>query len=113
MYVAEIDVVAETEDDDVLRLFGHAGMHTVEARRWLSQQLGAEEIDMAMHELEGYDEVLQKLVASLPAEQRLVGLSPEQMVLALPDEVLRGFSAEYLATLSEPTRAAIRARIGR
>jgi hypothetical protein len=69
--------------------------------------------DMAMHELEGYDEVIQKLIATLPPEQRLVGLSPEQMLLALPDDMIRGFSAEYLATLSEATRAAIRARIGR
>jgi hypothetical protein len=34
-------------------------------------------------------------------------------LLALPDEMLRTFPDDYLATLSEPTRAAIRARIGR
>jgi hypothetical protein len=140
LHVAEVDVVAETEDDDLLRLFGHGELHTAEARRWLSEQKGAKETDMAMHELEGYDEVVMKLVSSLPTEQRLAGLSPEQrlaglspeqrlvglppeqrlvglppeqMVLALPDDVLRGFSAEYLATLSEATRAAIHARIGR
>jgi hypothetical protein len=33
LYVAEIDVVAEAEDDDLLRLFGHAGPHTLEGRR--------------------------------------------------------------------------------
>ncbi len=131
LYVAEIDVVAETEDDDLLRLFGHAELHTSEARRWLSEQMGAKETAMAIHELEEYDEVTAKLIATVPPEQRLVGLSPEQrlvglspeqrlvglspeqMVLALPDDVIRGFSAEYLATLSEVTRAAIRARIGR
>jgi hypothetical protein len=77
---------------------------------------------MAMHELEGYDEVVMKLVTSLPLEQRLAGLAPEQRlaglspdqkVLAMPDDVIRALSAEYLATLSEATRAAIRARIGR
>lgn len=113
LYVAEIDVIAEAEDDDLLRLFGHAELNTAEARRWLSEQMGAKEIDMEMHELEGYDEVIQKFIAKLTPEQRLAGLSPEQMVLALPDEVLRGFSPEYLATLSEATRAAVRARIGR
>jgi hypothetical protein len=37
----------------------------------------------------------------------------EQVLLALPDKALRSLSEDYLATLSEPTRAAIRARIGR
>ena len=158
LYVAEIDVVAEAEDDDLLRLFGHTAAHTREARRWLSEQVGAKEIAMEMHELEGYDEVIRKLIEGLPPEQvlaaytpeqvlaaykpeqrlaglapeqvlaaykpeqrlaglapeqRLAGLAPEQAVLALPDEVLRGLSDAYLATLSEATRAAIRARIGR
>jgi hypothetical protein len=44
LYVVEIDTVAEAEGDDLLRLFGHAEARTVEARRWLSQQLGAEEV---------------------------------------------------------------------
>jgi hypothetical protein len=121
LYVAEVDVVAEAEGDDVLRSFGHAAIHTVVARRWLSQQAGGKEIVMQIQELEGYDEVLQKLIDSAPLEQRLAGLAPElvlaayrpeQVVLALPDEVLRGLSDEYLATLSEATRAAVRARIG-
>jgi hypothetical protein len=131
LYVAEIDLMAESEDDDLLRLFGHAEMHTVEARRWFHDHVGAKEIAMEMHELEGYEEVIRKLVtglppeyvlaafkpeqrlAGLPPEQRLAGLPPEQAVLALPDEMLRGFSDEYLASLPEAARAAIRARIGR
>jgi hypothetical protein len=140
LYVVEIDVVAETEDDDLLRWFGHGEARTVETRRWLSEQVGAEEMAMGMHELEGYDEIIQKFVrtlppeqrlaglppeqrlaglppeqrlAGLPPEQRLAGLPPEQVVLAMPDEVLRGLTDAYLATLPEPTRAAIRARIGR
>ena len=122
LHVVVLDVVAEAEDDDMLRLFGHHEARTVQAQRWLSQQLGAEELGMAMHDLEGYDEVIRKLVATLPPEQvlaayapeqRVAGLAPEQVLLALPDEVLRALSEEYLDTLSDPTRAAIRARIGR
>ena len=157
LYVIEIDVVAESENDDLLALFGHAPARTPEARRWLSEQVGAKEIDMEIHESEGYDEVIQKLIATLPAEQvlaafkpeqrmaglpaeqvlaafkpeqrvaglppeqrmaglppeqRLAGLTPEQAVLALPDEVLRGLSDDYLASLPEGIRAAVRARIG-
>ncbi len=141
LHVAEVDVVAETEQDEQLRFFGHDGLpHTVEGRRWLSEQLGAKEVGMAMHELEGYDEVIAKLLATLPPEERVAGLSPkeriaglppeervaglspeervaglspDQRVPILPDDLLRGLSAESLATLSEATRAAIRARIGR
>ena len=122
LFVVVIDVVAEAEDDDLLRLFGHFEARTVQARRWLSQQVGTKETAMAMHDLEGYDEVVRKLVATLPPEQRMeglapeqrvAGLAPEQVLLALPDDVLRALSDVYLDTLSAPTRAAIRARIGR
>jgi hypothetical protein len=41
LYVLEIDVVAEAEDDDRLRSFGHSSAHTIEGRRWLSEQTGS------------------------------------------------------------------------
>lgn len=74
-----------------------------------------------MNELEGHDEGIQKMLDGLSIEQRLAGLAPErvlamydseQLLLALPDSALRSLSSDYLATLSEPTRAAIRLRIG-
>ena len=43
----EIDVVAESENDDLLALFGHAAARTPEARRWLSEQVGAKEMGAA------------------------------------------------------------------
>jgi hypothetical protein len=79
-----------------------------------------------MDEAEDPDEGILKVLARLPPEwvlatyspeQRLAGLTPEQrlrvLLLALPDEALRALSDAYLETLAEPTRAAIRARIGR
>jgi hypothetical protein len=128
LHVVEIDVVAEQEDDDVLRLFGHGRPRTVEARRFLTKQAGSKEAEMAVQELEGYDEVMQKLletlspeqrvaglapeqrVAGLAPEQRVAGLTPEQILLTLPDAVLRSLSEEYIATLSQPAQDAIRAR---
>ena len=71
-------------------------------------------------EYEG-DERLRKLLDGLSIEQRLAGLAPEQvlatydseqLLLALPDSALRSLSDDYRATLSKPTRAAIRTRIG-
>lgn len=86
---------------------------------------------MALHELEGYDEVVQRFIelippetllrlippekrlAGLPPEQRLAGLAPEQAVLALPDEVLRALSNDFIEKLPEPVQATIRRRLGR
>ncbi|WP_437593853.1 hypothetical protein [Sorangium sp. So ce1000] len=138
--VFEIDAAAEAEDDDLLRLSGFGEARTGEARRWLAQQIGSEEFAVEIQDLEGLEEEILKLLATLPPErvlsaytpeqrmaglspeqrmaglspeQRLAGLSPEQVVLALPDDVLHALSDAYLDTLSAETRAAIRARIGR
>ena len=122
LYVAELSAVAEHEDDDLLRLFGHAGEHTQEARRFWAEQVGTREAMMAAQELEGYDEVVQKFLALIPPEQRLAGLAPEerlagldreQILLALPDEELRQLPETYLATFSEATRQAVRQRLGK
>jgi hypothetical protein len=55
----------------------------------------------------------EERLAGLAPEQRLAGLTDAQAVLALSDTMLRALSDEYLATLPEATRAAIRSRIGR
>jgi hypothetical protein len=111
LYVVEIDFVAEAENDDLLGLFGYGEKRTIEAERWLAEQVGTKEVPMALHKLEGYDEVIRKLLAKLPPEAVLCAYKPEELLLALPVEVLRGFSDAYLDTLPAPTRAAIRARI--
>jgi hypothetical protein len=151
LYVVEIDIVAEQEDDKLLRLFGHNAERSLEAGLFWAELVGTEEAGMSVQDLEGYEEVMEKMLAGLPPErrlrivkltpeqrlaglapeqrlaglapeqrlagldpeQRLAGLDPEQAILALPDEILRGFSEEYLRTLSEPTRIAIRKRLGR
>jgi len=131
LYVLEIDVVAEAEDDDLLRSFGHDVAHTPEGRRWLSEQTGHTVEGMKMSDLEGYDEVIRKMLEGLSPEQRVAGLAPEQVLaaykpeqrvagltpeqrlLTLADDALRALPESYIATLSEATRAAIRARVGR
>ncbi|WP_437640978.1 hypothetical protein [Sorangium sp. So ce854] len=112
LLVVEIDAAAEAEDDDLLRLFGHGEARTIEARRWLSQQLGAEDIAMEMHDLEGFDEVVRKLLATLPPErvlsayapeQRLAGLPPEQRLAGLPPEQrLAGLPPEQVLSAYAP-----------
>jgi hypothetical protein len=57
--VAELDQVAEYEDDVLLRLFGHVKERTVKARRFWAEQAGTKEAMMALHDLEGHDEVVE------------------------------------------------------
>lgn len=78
-----------------------------------AQLLGTKEVKMAVQDLEGYDEVIQKFLDTLTPEQRLAGIPTEQRLLAMPDEMLRALPEDYLATLPEPVRAAIRRRLQR
>ena len=84
---------------------------------------------MSMQDMEGYDELMKKLLATLPPEQRLAGLDLEQRLagldpeqrlagldrdhqaLALPLEVLRLLPDEYLRSLSPEVQAKIRGRL--
>jgi hypothetical protein len=59
-----------------------------------------------------FDKAMASLLARLPPEQRLAGLTEAQLLLALPDAPLRALSNEYLATLPPETRAAIQKRLG-
>jgi hypothetical protein len=72
--------------------------------------------------VESFGKAMKAVLARLPPEevlgayapeQRLAGLTEAQTALALPDAMLRALSDEYLATLPEETRTAIRKRIGR
>jgi hypothetical protein len=47
------------------------------------------------HDMEGYQELLERLLNGLPAEQRLAGLAPEQRLAGLaPEQRLAGLAPE-------------------
>lgn len=121
LFVAEIDVVADAEDDEMVGLFGHDRGHTLEARQFWAELVGTKEAMMAVQELEEYEEVVQRFLELLPPEKRVAGLAPEQIVRAvgpdqllpaMPDDVLRALS-EVIDKLPEPARSAVRKRLGR
>lgn len=125
-FVVFTDEVTLAEDDDFIRIFSHHPVQQRQTRWWLEQWLERTRTMNEPHQdpndLEGYDELLRKLLDSLPLEERFVGLSPEQRVaglsaeqrlLTLPDEALRALSDDYLRTLSPATQAILRTRIGR
>ena len=71
---------------------------------------------------ESFEKAMKRILARMPPEQRLAGMPPEQRlagltkaqaVLALPDEMLRALSHEYIATLPPETRAAIQSQKNR
>ncbi len=80
------------------------------------------DMNQKIEDIPGYDEILQRLLESAPAErvmaiytpeQRLAGLAPEQQLLALPVETLRALSEDYLRSLPPAIEQAIRERIAR
>lgn len=129
--VVEIDVAGSAEQDDVLTSLGHGKATTLAARNFWLEFASSKEVPMSVHELEGYEELLENWLNTLPPEmvmahykpeQRLAGLPPEQRLagldrdhaaLALPLEVLRVLPTEYVQSLSPETQAEIRRRLGK
>ncbi len=62
----------------------------------------------------GYDELMQKLLPrGTPARPPLRGLTHEQVVLAMPDEILRILPDDFIQSLPVQVQHAIRERLGR
>jgi hypothetical protein len=122
-----LDVAGPAEGDDLP--FGHGTLRSPEARWSWMELVGSKEAVTNMQDMEGYKELMDKMLDTLPAEQvlshyapeqRLAGLSPEQRLagldrdhqaLALPGEVLRLLPEAYLRSLSPEVEAEIRRRL--
>ena len=122
LYVVEIDVVGPAEGDDLLHSLGHGQVVTPEVRRFWAELVGSKEAGMSMQDMEGYDELMTKLLDSLPPEQRLAGLAPEQRLagldrdheaLALSVELLRLLPDDYFRSLPLEVEAELRRRLQR
>jgi hypothetical protein len=106
----------------------------LETRRFWNELVGSTEAGMSMQDMEGYEDLLRKLVegmppeqraalfVTMPPEQRLEGLAPEQRLagldrdhqaLALPLEVLRVLPEEYIRSLTADVQEEIRRRLRR
>jgi hypothetical protein len=129
LFVVELDVTGPAEGDDLLHSFGHGTLRSPEARWFWMELVGSKEAAMNMQDMEGYKELMDQMLDTLPAEQvlahyapeqRLAGLDPEQRLagldrdhqaLALPVEVLRLLPETYLRSLSPQVEAEIRRRV--
>jgi hypothetical protein len=112
-YLVITDEVAPAERDDFLAIFSHHRATDPEAIRWFSQWLAEGKKMHNIEQLDDYKDVVQKLLQSLPPEERVAGLAPEQILLTLPVEALRALSDEYLQSLKPEVAEQIRKRIGR
>lgn len=121
-YLAIIEEVSKAEQDELLGLFSRRRKWTQSQAAWLWTHHAGSLEDVNVQNVEGYDQIITEMMASMPLEkrleglapeQRLAGLAPEQQILALSDEVLRTLPDEYLRSLPAGVIAAIQARIGR
>ena len=64
-------------------------------------------------QLEGYSEMTLKFVKTLPVEERLWGLTPEELLPVLPVELLRVLPDDYLQSLPPDVQEKIKQRLGR
>jgi len=120
LYVVELDVAGPAEGDDLLHSFGHGTLRSPEARWFWMELVGSKEAAMTMQDMEGYKELMDKMLDTLPAEQvlshyapeqRLAGLDRDHQALALPIEVVRLLPEAYLRSLSPEVEAEIRRRL--
>lgn len=133
MFVVELDVAGRAEHDDLLYALGSGKITTLETRRFFAELIGSKEAGMSVQDMEGLDEVTRemleivmmlphdKIAEKLSVNERLAGLAPEQRLadldrdhqaLALPIELLRQLSNDYLRTLSPQVQDELRRRLG-
>ena len=78
-------------------------------RSWTKETM----VKQKIKDIPGYDEMREKLFDWLSPEERLAGLTPEQVVPALPLEILRVLPDDYLRSLPPDIEQAVRRRMGR
>jgi len=108
LYVVLIDEVAQAERDVLLDVVGHRTMESDEADRWLASNAFTSPEEPDMDKLEGYDELMAKVVARLPAALRLKGIPVRERLEGIPArERLAGIPAqEWLAGIPAQERLA-------
>jgi hypothetical protein len=128
LYVVELDIAGPADRDDLLHSFGQGTWRSPEARWFWMELVGSKEAHM--QDMEGYKELMDKLLDTVPTEQvlshydpeqvlshyapeqRLAGLDRDHQALALPVEVMRLLPEEYFRSLSPEVAAEIRRRLG-
>jgi hypothetical protein len=137
MYLVVLAEVAKAEQDEIVALFSGPRWTPEQLDWWWRHHAGSME-GVNVQQTEDYDKIMREIaehmtveqrLAGLAPEQRLAGLAPEQMLrayeqrlagldrdhqaLALPAELLRALSEEYIRSLPVEVQEEIRRRIRR
>jgi hypothetical protein len=93
--IAFIDEVCEAERDDYLRLFSRHRRQSRDALRWLNARFLRMTTMENVHDLEGYDVLVERLLSTLPPEDVLRHYKPEEILHHFkPEERLAGLRPE-------------------
>lgn len=115
-----LDDVSVAERDELLGLVAHRRMRSVEQNKWLLAHTAHGPKAAEMEKLEGYDELVKQALAQMPPRLRLEGMTPEQvreglppeeLLLALSDDVLRQLPDSLIDKQPQAVRDEIRRRI--
>ncbi len=111
-YVVVTDEQPEAARDEYLQFLFDRRPSPGDATRWLEQWMRETKIRLQdIEELPGFVELFKKALNAVSIEERLVGLTPQQLILALPPETLRALPKEHLDTLSDKVQVQIRQRL--
>ncbi len=115
-FVVVTDEVTEAERDEYLRLFSHRPAAQGEATRWLRQWMRETKMKQPdIDELPGFEELFQKTIKktleAMPVEERLAGLTPEQILLGMPLDMLQRLPDDYVRSFPEDVQERIRKRL--
>ncbi len=103
LYVVELDIAGPAEGDDLLHSFGHGMISSPEARWFWTELVGSKDLVTNMQDMEGYKELMDRLLDTLPAEQVLSRYAPEQVLSHFPPEqVLSHFPPEQVLSHYAP-----------
>ena len=103
LFVVELDVAGPAEGDDLLHSFGHGTLHSAEARWFWMELVGSKEAAMNMQDMEGYKELMDQMLDTLPAEQVLSHYAPEQVLSHYaPEQVLSHYAPEQVLSHYAP-----------
>ena len=96
-YVVDIERAARAERDEYLEIFTRRRVTDSGALQWMQRWIGRDTMQRDPKDMAGYDEVIDKLVASLPLEEILTRLAPEQRLAGLsPEQRLAGLAPDTL-----------------
>jgi hypothetical protein len=108
LLLVDLRALAAQAHDDLIALFADGAHRTPAANAWWYAHAARKDDDMDPRQLEDFDEMQRRYLASLPLEQRLAGATAAEIVAHLrPEDRLAGLAPqERLAGLAPQERLA-------